>query len=194
LAVEAIRGERTLSQLVLLEMGKCSVWPGFLPFPLIVDPVMFSKNGAELMDARARRAFAKKLLPLAYLLTPNLAEASELAGFEVKDQAAMLRAAEHLVSLGAANVLVTGGHLEGEPVDVLFTRGRQSTIFRGGPRIESAHTHGTGCTFSAAIAAGLAQGLGITEAIANAQHFVRAAILTAPGLGSGCGPLNHFAK
>ncbi len=162
-------------------------------FPLVVDPVMISTHGARLLDQAAQDAFARKLLPRAFLLTPNLDEASVLTGIRVTDLASMTRAAEKLIEMGAANVLVKGGHLEGDAVDVLVTREGQRHLFPA-PRIATRHTHGTGCTYSAAITAGLAKGQPLREAIETAKAFVTAAIRTNPGLGSGAGPLNHFAR
>ena len=161
-------------------------------FPLVVDPVMLSKNGSPLLDDAAQRAFTGTLLPRAFLLTPNLAEAAALTGLPVNSVMTMLRAAEKLIEMGAANVLVKGGHLEGDAIDVLLMGSGEPHEFRA-TRIATRHTHGTGCTYSAAITAGLAKGLALTEAIRAAKAFVTAAIRTNPGLGSGSGPLNHFA-
>jgi len=161
-------------------------------FPLVIDPVMISKHGASLMSEDAQRALAACLIPRAFLLTPNLEEATVLAGFPVTDIASMRRAAEKLVSLGAKNVLIKGGHLEGEAVDVLFEPEHGFHEFTG-PRIATPHTHGTGCTYSAAITAELAKGSPLRAAIARAKEFITEAIRTAPGLGSGTGPLNHHA-
>jgi hydroxymethylpyrimidine/phosphomethylpyrimidine kinase len=162
-------------------------------FPLVVDPVLASKNGTAMLNHGARRVLVEKLLPRAFLLTPNLAEAGELVGFEIADLAAMRRAAEKMRCMGAANVLVKGGHLEGEPIDVLLTADGEYHEFRSA-RIESMHTHGTGCTYSAAITAGIALGQEIVEAVRCAKQFITEAIRTAPGLGRGSGPLNHFAR
>jgi len=161
-------------------------------FPLVIDPVMISKHGAPLMDSEGQKAMAACLIPRAFLLTPNLEEAAVLAGFPVTEIASMRRAAEKLVSLGAKNVLIKGGHLEGDAVDVLFEPGRGFQEFSS-PRIATIHTHGTGCTYSAAIAAELAKGSALLDAIGNAKKFIIEAIRTAPGLGSGTGPLNHHA-
>ena len=158
----------------------------------MIDPVLISKNGARLMNSEAQRAFAEKLLPRAFLLTPNLAEAAELSGIAVRDADSMARAADALLSMGAANVLVKGGHLEGEALDLLATPGVKLRLFRA-PRIDTKHTHGTGCTYSAAIAAELAKGASLEDAIHRAKRFITEAIRTSPGLGSGSGPVNHFA-
>jgi len=158
----------------------------------VVDPVMISKHGAPLMDDPARRAFAARMVPRAFLLTPNLPEAEALAGFPVRNPEDMRRAAEALASMGAANVLVKGGHLEGDALDILFTPGEGFTEFRQ-PRVDTVHTHGTGCTYSAAIVAELAKGLPLRGAVAEAKAFLTKAIRTNPGLGGGSGPLNHHA-
>ncbi|MBZ5632375.1 MAG: bifunctional hydroxymethylpyrimidine kinase/phosphomethylpyrimidine kinase [Acidobacteriia bacterium] len=162
-------------------------------FPLVIDPVMISKHGAPLMEEEARRALAACLIPRAFLLTPNLEEASVLAGFPVTDLASMRKAAEKLATMGAKNVLIKGGHLDAEiAVDVLFEPERGFEEFSA-PRIATQHTHGTGCTYSAAITAELAKGAALRAAIGKAKEFITEAIRTAPGLGSGTGPLNHHA-
>jgi hydroxymethylpyrimidine/phosphomethylpyrimidine kinase len=167
-------------------------------FPLVVDPVRIATRGLALMDPDAWTLFVHRLLPRAYLLTPNLEEASALVGFAVHDTATMRRAAEKLAALGAAHVLVKGGHLEGDAVDILYSPDLHSAgggfrEFRA-ERIATRHTHGTGCTYSAAITAELAKGSALIDAVARAKAFVTEAIRTAPGLGGGSGPLNHFAS
>jgi len=161
-------------------------------FPLVVDPVMVSKHGAPLVAEEAREAMVRQLLPRAFLVTPNLHEAAALAGLAIGDLADMRRAAERIGKLGAGAVLVKGGHLEGAATDVLLADGR----FHEYPaeRIETRHTHGTGCTYSAAITAGLALGLELPEAVGRAKAFITAAIRSAPGLGGGAGPVSHFAR
>jgi hydroxymethylpyrimidine/phosphomethylpyrimidine kinase len=161
-------------------------------FPLVIDPVMISKHGAPLMDAEAQRALAERLMPRAFLLTPNLEEATVLAGFPVTDLDSMRKAAEVLASRGAKNVLIKGGHLAGDAVDVLFEPDHGFHEFSE-TRIATRHTHGTGCTYSAAITAELAKGSELRPAILRAKQFVTEAIRSAPGLGSGTGPLNHHA-
>ncbi len=161
-------------------------------FPLVVDPVMAGSSGGVFMDKQALHAFTAKLLPRAFLLTPNLDEASALTGLAVRDPASVIEAAEKLRDMGAANVLVKGGHLEGDAIDVLLTSTGRRIQFRAS-RIETRHTHGTGCTYSAAITAGLARGQDLIQAIRNAKAFITAAIRANPGLGAGSGPLNHFA-
>jgi hydroxymethylpyrimidine/phosphomethylpyrimidine kinase len=161
-------------------------------FPLVVDPVMVSKHGTRLIDPDARRALLERLMPRAFLLTPNLDEAAALAGFAVEDRDAMVRAADKLASRGAVNVLVKGGHLRGDALDVLRLASGEIREFTA-PRIETRHTHGSGCTYSAAITAELAKGTELTEAVARAKAFITEAIRTAPRLGAGEGPLNHHA-
>jgi hydroxymethylpyrimidine/phosphomethylpyrimidine kinase len=131
------------------------------------------------------------LLHHVFLLTPNLAEASLLTGEEVHDLAGMRHAAEKLAAMGPRAVLVKGGHLAGDAIDVLFQRG-EWTEFTS-PRIETRHTHGTGCTFSAAITASLAAGHDLQEAVRRAKRYITEAIRNNPGLGSGSGPLDHHA-
>ncbi len=161
-------------------------------FPLVIDPVMISTHGARLMDQEGERAMAASLTPQAFLLTPNLEEATVLAGFPVTDIDSMRKAAEKLVALGAKNVLIKGGHLQGDAVDVLFEPEHGFHEFSR-PRIATAHSHGTGCTYSAAITAELAKGAALRAAIGRAKEFITEAIRTAPGLGSGTGPLNLHA-
>jgi hydroxymethylpyrimidine/phosphomethylpyrimidine kinase len=160
-------------------------------FPLVVDPVMVSKHGAPLLAADGIQALRTFLLPNVFLLTPNLEEASLLTGAEVHDLAAMRQAAQKLAALGPQAVLVKGGHLGGDPTDILFHRG-EWTEFTA-PRIETRHTHGTGCTLSAAITASLASGHDLQEAIRRAKRYITEAIRNNPGFGSGSGPLNHHA-
>ncbi len=157
-------------------------------FPLVVDPVMISKHGASLMDEDAEQVLRRRLLPKALLVTPNLPEAARLAEMEVTDLVSMERAAASISRLGPKNVLVKGGHLEGDPVDLLFSAGQ--TFFLPGERVDTRHTHGTGCVLSAAITARLATGEELLEAVKGAKQFVFAAIRSNPGLGAGCGPVN----
>lgn len=161
-------------------------------FPLVVDPVMISKHGSALIADDARQALKTLLLPLAFLLTPNLAEAAVLARMPgVTDLAGMRQAAQRIAALGPRAVLVKGGHLAGDAVDVLYSNGQWREF--SAPRIVTRHTHGTGCTYSAAITAELARGTPLGDAIGRAKRFVTEAIRTNPGLGGGNGPLNHRA-
>ena len=160
-------------------------------FPLVVDPVMAGSDGAALVSPDARRAIATRLLPRAFLVMPNLDEAAALTGIEVKDVGAMRQAAARLCAMGARAALVKGGHLDGPATDVLYADGawREFTA----ERISSRHTHGTGCTYSAAVTASLARGSRLEDAVARAKTYITNAIRTAPGLGRGRGPLNHHA-
>ena len=160
---------------------------------LVVDPVMVSKHGAALIAADAQSVLRKRLLPLATLLTPNLPEAEELTGLRVNSLEGMREAALRIGELGCRAVLVKGGHLPDGAcaIDLLLDCGQ----FHEFPseRIDTRHTHGTGCTYSAAITALLAMGMNIPDAVGRAKSFVFRAIQTAPGLGAGSGPVNHWA-
>jgi hydroxymethylpyrimidine/phosphomethylpyrimidine kinase len=158
-------------------------------FPLVIDPVMISKHGHPLMTHDARAAMAKLLLPRAFLITPNLHEAGELAQMAVSNLDEMKEAAIKIAAMGAQAVLVKGGHLENDAVDVLYWKGAV-TYFRS-CRISTGNTHGTGCTFSACITAELAKGRDLTQAVAVAKKFITKAIEANPGLGHGAGPVNH---
>jgi len=158
-------------------------------FPLVVDPVLISKRGATLLEDNALETLKTFLLPHAFLLTPNLDEASLLAGMEIRDLAGMREAARKIAALGPQAVLVKGGHLSGDAVDVLYDRGAWTEFTS--PRIATRHTHGTGCTFSAAITASVARGFDLDEAIQRAKRYITEAIRHNPGLGSGAGPLEH---
>jgi hydroxymethylpyrimidine/phosphomethylpyrimidine kinase len=158
--------------------------------PLVVDPVMVAKGGHRLLMSEAEAALRDVLVPMAALLTPNLPEAEVLAGFPVRVEADMRRAAEKLATSGAKAVLMKGGHLEGDHViDLLFHDGKFDRFEDA--RIRSRHTHGTGCTLASAIAAGLAQQMSLRDSVARARSYVRRAMETAPGYGRGHGPLDH---
>lgn len=158
--------------------------------PVVVDPVMVAKGGHPLLEPDAVAVLKRVMLPLAAVLTPNLPEAERLAGLEITDLAGMKKAAEMLRSLGPAAVLVKGGHLEGPVVhDVLAEEGGVSVFDQ--PRIETRHTHGTGCTLASAIATGLAQGLALREAVGRARRYLEEALRRAPGYGRGHGPVDH---
>ena len=158
--------------------------------PLVVDPVMVAKGGAALLERQAEGALRERLVPRATLITPNLPEAEALLGARIEGVDGMRRAAEALLRLGPGAVLLKGGHAEGETVVDVLRSAEGERIFEDA-RIATRSTHGTGCTLASAIAAGLAQGLGLEEAVARARRYLRAAILSAPGLGSGHGPLDH---
>lgn len=156
--------------------------------PYVLDPVMVATSGDRLLDPGAEREVLERLLPLATLVTPNLEEAAILTGSPVNDPAAMERAGRLLLERGAHAILVKGGHLPGKQlVDVLVTRDSIRHLSR--ERIDTTSTHGTGCTLSAAITAGLALGRPLEVAVDDALAYVHRAIATAPGLGGGHGPL-----
>jgi hydroxymethylpyrimidine/phosphomethylpyrimidine kinase len=161
-------------------------------FPLVVDPVMISKHGAPLLPESAIAAVREELVPRAALVTPNVPEAEALTRLTIRTPDDMRRAACRIVEMGARAVLIKGGHLEGDANDLLFD-GSEWYDFPA-PRVATRHTHGTGCTYSAAITAGLAKGLPLAEAVAIAKRFIHEAIRTNPGLGRGCGPVNHHAE
>lgn len=160
-------------------------------FPLVVDPVMISKHGAPLLPGDAPDALIVKLLPHAFLVTPNLEEAAALADMEVSTPARMREAAKRIASLGPRAVLVKGGHLASEALDILYSGGDWHEF--SAPRCNTRHTHGTGCTYAAAITAGLAVGAPLVAAVERAKRFITEAIRTNPGLGGGSGPVNHHA-
>ncbi|MFT8242805.1 bifunctional hydroxymethylpyrimidine kinase/phosphomethylpyrimidine kinase [Roseomonas sp. BN140053] len=158
--------------------------------PLVVDPVMVAKGGSRLLAGDAVEAIKRRLLPFAAIITPNLPEAEVLSGMDIPDLAAMHAAARSMLTLGVPAVLLKGGHLPGDTVyDLLATEDGVEVM--QGRRIDTYHTHGTGCTLASAIAAGLAQGMALREAVRRARAYVQAAILAAPGFGGGHGPLNH---
>jgi hydroxymethylpyrimidine/phosphomethylpyrimidine kinase len=158
--------------------------------PLVVDPVMVAKGGESLLRTSAIETLKARLLPRATVLTPNLPEAEALTGRRIADPDAMARAGEELRRMGAKAVLVKGGHLPGaQLVDVLVSA--EGVERFEGTRMETRHTHGTGCTLASAIATGLAQGLGVRDAVRRARAYLIEAIRTAPEIGSGHGPVNH---
>jgi hydroxymethylpyrimidine kinase/phosphomethylpyrimidine kinase len=159
---------------------------------LVVDPVMVAKSGRRLLQEDALDALRDELLPLATIVTPNLPEAEVIAGLKISRPENMRRAAETIWKLGSSHVLIKGGHLQGRALDIFYD-GEDFTELAA-DRIRTRHTHGTGCTLSAAIAAALAIGLPISQAVIAAKDFITRAIQGAPGLGHGHGPLNHFVR
>jgi hydroxymethylpyrimidine/phosphomethylpyrimidine kinase len=157
---------------------------------LVVDPVMVAKSGDALLESAAIATLTNVLLPLAEVVTPNLYEAEMLTGRRIETLDDMREAAQAIHTLGPRHVVVKGGHHSGDPVDVYFDGQRFSEL--RSERIQTPHTHGTGCTFSAAITACIANGLDVQTAVANAKHYITETIRHAPGLGSGHGPVAHF--
>ncbi|BAW01095.1 phosphomethylpyrimidine kinase [Thermus thermophilus] len=160
--------------------------------PLVVDPVMVAKSGDPLLAPEAVAALKERLFPLAALITPNRLEAEALLGHSIRTLEEAEEAAKALLALGPEAVLLKGGHLEGErAVDLLATR--EGVLRFSAPRVQTRNTHGTGCTLSAAIAALLAKGRPLAEAVAEAKAYLTRALKTAPSLGQGHGPLDHWA-
>lgn len=161
---------------------------------LVVDPVMIAKGGANLLQNEAVEALQTKLLPLATVLTPNIPEAEVLAGLEIQSESDMQRAAKEILGMGVNCVVMKGGHLEERDTatDTVFMA--DGTSFKMvSARIDTKHTHGTGCTFSAALTAFLGQGIPLKEALVEAKKFVQLALENPLGIGHGHGPTNHFA-
>ncbi len=158
---------------------------------LVVDPVMVAKGGRSLLREEARGTLIRELIPLAMVFTPNIPEAEALTGIRITSMASMKKAAEAIHKLGARNVIVKGGHLEGDAVDLLYDGRTFHTL--SAPRIETKHSHGTGCTFASAIATGLARGCSFIEASTQAKAYVTEAIRCGLAIGSGQGPVNHIA-
>ncbi len=161
------------------------------PFvPVVADPVMVAKGGASLLQSEAVAALTTLILPRAALLTPNAPEAAVLTGLAVETPDQMRAAGARLLAMGARAVLMKGGHVPGDTVTDLLMTSDEETRFDS-PRIDSRHTHGTGCTLASACATGLAKGLSLTDAVRAAHAYVQGAIRHAPGLGGGHGPLGH---
>ena len=159
---------------------------------IVLDPVIRSTSGFELVDEDALKAIIQRLFPLASVVTPNADEAGRITGVSVHDQHQMEQAAREIIALGASSVLVTGGDLEGDfATDLLVDHG---VVAYTRQRVVSRQTHGTGCTFSSALACLLVQGYSLRESIPIAKDYVARAIQGAPGMGSGRGPLNHFPE
>ena len=158
--------------------------------PLVVDPVLVAKGGVSLLEASAMRALESALIGRADLVTPNIPEAERLTGLAMATVDDMARAAERLHRLGPEAVLIKGGHLESDEITDLLSHPGGIERFDA-QRIESRHTHGTGCTLASAIATGIAQGMGLVDAVTRARRYLRSAIEAAPGYGAGHGPVNH---
>ncbi len=159
--------------------------------PLVADPVMVAKGGASLLADDAVATLRDRLCPRATLLTPNVPEAEALTGRTVSRDADLADLGRALLDLGPRAVLVKGGHMEGAIVSDRLVTQDGIHVFEN-PRIDTVHTHGTGCTLASSIAAGLAQGMALEAAVARAEAYLHQAIRTAPGLGAGHGPVNHL--
>lgn len=175
------------AEIIVLVAERIATRPGL---PFVLDPVMVAKGGARLLAQDAVSSLKRSLVPHATLLTPNLPEAEALAGREIHSLHDMHDAARQLLTLGAPAVLLKGGHLPGNEVfDLLATEDGIEAF--SAPRIDTRHTHGTGCTLASAIATGLAQGLGLRDSVLRGRAYLRQAMQHAPGYGGGNGPLDH---
>jgi len=159
---------------------------------LVVDPVMVAKSGDLLLHDEAIEALRSRLIPLATIVTPNLPEAERLTGVEARGRKGAEEAARRIIAMGARSVVIKGGHRRGTAAD-LFHDGRKFREFSA-PRIHTPHTHGTGCTFSAAIAAGLARGAMLETAVLQAKRYITQAIRRGYAIGSGHSPVHHFYR
>ncbi len=162
----------------------------YQPSNIVLDPVMYAKNGYPLMNPDAIGTLIKEIVPMATVITPNIPEAQAIAGICVDSQADMERAAKIIHTMGCKNVLVKGGHAVGDALDILYD-GVHFTYFSS-KRINTKNTHGTGCTLSSAIASNLALGMDVPSAVQKAKKYVTAAIADALEIGKGAGPTNHF--
>jgi len=180
-----------LSQPALMEAvaGKLKLYS---PKNVIIDPVMYAKNGAALMNPNAIDTLIKTIIPLGDLVTPNIPEAEKISGMSITNESDMEAAAKVIHQMGCGNVVVKGGHLDGNAVDILFD-GRDFFRFET-QRIDTKNTHGTGCTYSSAIAANLALGFTMQEAVKRSKDYVTIAIEHSLSIGKGNGPTHHFYK
>ncbi|MBO8434126.1 MAG: bifunctional hydroxymethylpyrimidine kinase/phosphomethylpyrimidine kinase [Tyzzerella sp.] len=162
----------------------------YKPKNIVIDPVMISKHGFDLLNPEAKESLIKRLIPLAYLLTPNIPEAEVISGIKIKSIEDMERVAKEIYKMGCKNVFLKGGHLEGDAIDILFD-GESIKMFKTA-RIETKNTHGTGCTISSAIASNLANGMSVYDAVKRAKEYITVAIEHSLDIGKGIGPTNHF--
>lgn len=162
----------------------------YLPPNIVIDPVMYAKNGCPLMDPNAVDTLIKVIIPYADVLTPNIPEAEKIAGIKISNISDMEKAAKKIFEMGCKNIIVKGGHATGNALDVLFD-GTQFYHFES-HRINTKNTHGTGCTFSSAIASNLALGMNIPKAVEQAKKYVTVAIEHSLAIGKGHGPTHHF--
>ena len=159
--------------------------------PIVLDTVMVAKGGAPLLADNAVSAMKNKLVPLAKIVTPNIPEAEILTGMEIRKMDDMIKAAKALIEMGAEWALVKGGHIKGDAVFDVIVGKKKFEVFSG-EKIPSKNTHGTGCTMATAIACNLAYGMDVIPAVEKARDYIRRAILAAPMIGNGHGPVNHF--
>ena len=162
----------------------------YQPENVVVDPVMISKSGFDLMQPDAKETLIRRLLPLAYVVTPNLPEAEVITGMKIDDLPSMEKAAKAIYAMGPKNVLIKGGHLADDATDLLYDGKNILTLHSD--RIPTKNTHGTGCTLSSCIAANLAKGKSVEEAVKTAKKYITTAIEHSLDIGKGVGPTNHF--
>lgn len=162
----------------------------YQPENVVIDPVMLAKNGCPLMQPDSMDTLIREILPLADLLTPNIPEAETITGAAIRTPEDMERAAKEIFAMGAKNVLIKGGHAEGDALDILFDGEKFYRFCK--ERIHTKNTHGTGCTYSSAIASNLALGYSMEEAVKRAKAYVTTAIRHSLQIGKGCGPTHHF--
>jgi len=162
------------------------------PQNVVIDPVMYAKNGCALMEMSAINTLISEVLPLADVITPNVPEAEKISEMTIKTKEDMKEAARRIHAMGCRSVVVKGGHIEGDATDILF----DGSNFYEYPaqRVDTKHTHGTGCTFSSAIASNLALGHPVNKAVELAKAYINTAIINAPQLGKGNGPIHHFYR
>ena len=188
IAPDAVKiGMLSCGETMLAVAGRLREWK---PQNIVIDPVMYAKNGAALMDPAAIDTLINQIVPFADVITPNIPEAEQMTGLTIKTQLEMEQAAQMIHGMGCRAVVVKGGHHEGDARDVLYD-GHRFYVYPA-PRVDTKHTHGTGCTFSSAIASNLALGMGVDQAVEWAKRYIQAAIAHAPGLGMGNGPTHHF--
>jgi hydroxymethylpyrimidine/phosphomethylpyrimidine kinase len=183
-------GMLSCGQTMLAVAGKVREWK---PRNVVIDPVMYAKNGAPLMETDAISTLINEVVPLADLITPNIPEAEKMSNMVIKTHDDMREAARRICVMGCRAVVVKGGHIDsnaGDATDILFD-GEKYYEYPA-PHIDTKHTHGTGCTFSSAIASNLAIGLSVQQAVEKAKAYINTAITHAPGLGKGHGPTHHF--
>ena len=180
-------GMLSCSETMMVVAKKLRQWK---PQNIVVDPVMYAKNGSALMEESAITTLVSEIVPLADLVTPNIPEAEKMTGMTIKSYDDMKWAAVSIHAMGCHSVVVKGGHCEGDAIDILFD-GHDFYEYPA-PRVHTVHTHGTGCTFSSAIASNLALGLPTDVAVERAKAYINFAIANAPRLGKGNGPTHHF--
>ncbi len=182
-------GMLSCREIMLVVAQRLRAWK---PKNVVVDPVMYAKHGSALMDESAINTLISEIIPLADLITPNIPEAEKISEMKIENLNDMKQAAKIIHKMGCRGVVVKGGHSKGDAIDILFD-GDEFYEYPA-PRVDTKHTHGTGCTFSSAIASNLALGFSVSEAVGKAKEYINIAIAHAPKLGKGNGPVHHFYK